>query len=809
MFKNQLKIAWRNLKNNLFFTFLNVFGLAVGVAGALLIALYIYDELSYDTMFADEALIHRINADIKFGTSSNNLAVVTPPMASVLEKEYSEVQLATRLRGWGGMLVRQANSTKNIKVNGNAFADPSFFKMFGLGLLQGNTETALQEPNTIVISKSTAKTLFTEEQVVGKQIVLDNDEVYMVTGVIEDFPKNSFLRDYSMLMSMSSNPNAKEVTWGSNNFSTFIKLNPNTNIASFNKRLQNVFTSYVVPYAQKTFAPTMTIERFKSEGNSYVFSTIPLRKIHLHSDRVAELNPNNNIQNIYILSFIGLFLVVLASVNFMNLSTAQSLKRAKEVGVRKTLGSSKYHLIKQFLIESGLVSFIALIFAVLLTYLALPYFNALANKSIEIPFINPFFWILLLVFTLFLGLLSGSYPAFFMSKFKPVKVLKGGGKTTGTGGKLRNGLVVFQFAISVFLMGSTLVVFQQLQYIKGKDIGYTKEQVLVIDDVYAAGDQVTSFKQEIEKLASVKSASLTSFLPTPSNRTDQSFTAKGRAVEDAVVQMQKWDVDEDYISTLNINLVAGRNFNPKYKTDSTAIIVNETTLNRLGINPTDAIGMALVDDSDAIEYKVIGVVKDFHISTLRNTIDPVSFRLSRRVSSKLVVKLSQGDFAKSIASIAGLWANVASEQPFNYYFLDDSFNDVYKAEERLGKIFIAFTILSILIACLGLFGLATFNAEKRIKEIGVRKVLGASISNIVYKLTLDFLKLVAIAIVIAIPLAWFAMTKWLEDFSYRIEINGWSFILIAVLVLAISIITVSYQSIKAAISNPVKSLRTE
>ncbi|MCL5246385.1 ABC transporter permease [Cellulophaga sp. 20_2_10] len=809
MFKNQLKIAWRNLKNNLFFTFLNVFGLAIGVAGALLISLYIYDELSYDKMFTDEELIHRINVDIKFGTQANNLAVVTPPMASVLESEYSEVQLTTRLRGWGGMLVRQTNSDKNVKVNGNAYADPSFFKMFGLELLQGTKETALLEPNTLILSRSEAKTLFTEEDVVGKQVILDNDEVYTVTGVIEDFPKNSFLRDYNMLMSMASNPNAKEVTWGSNNFSTFVKLNSNTNIKDFNKRLQNIFINYVAPYAQKTFAPTMTVESFIRDGNFYVFSAMPLRKIHLHSDRIAELNQNNNIQNIYILSFIGLFLVVLACVNFMNLSTAQSLKRAKEVGVRKTLGSSKSDLIKQFLIESGLVSLIALVFAVFVAFLILPSFNDLADKSLEIPFLNPLFWLALLGFALILGLLSGIYPAFFMSKFKPVMVLKGGGKSSAGGGKIRNGLVVFQFAISVFLMGSTLVVFQQLQYIKGKDIGYTKEQVLVLDDVYAAGDQVASFKQEIEKLASVKSVSLTSFLPTPSNRTDQSFTVKGRAVEDAVVQMQKWDVDEDYVSTLSLNILAGRDFDTKYKTDSTAIIVNETALSRLGINPTDALGMTLVDDGDKIEYKVIGVVKDFHISTLRNAIDPVSFRLSRRVSSKLVVKLSQGDFAKSIASIQGLWGNVASGQPFNYYFLDDSFNDVYQAEERLGKIFIAFTILSILIACLGLFGLATFNAEKRIKEIGVRKVLGASIGNIVYKLTLDFLKLVVVSIVIAIPLAWFVMTKWLEDFSYRIEINGWSFVYIAFLVLAISVVTVSYQSIKAAITNPVKSLRAE
>lgn len=809
MFKNQLKIAWRSLKNNLFFTFLNVFGLAVGVAGALLISLYIYDELSYDKMFTDADLIHRINADITFGTSSNSLAVVTPPMASVLENEYSEVQLATRLRGMGSILVRETGSQKNIKSSRNTYVDPTFFKMFGLGLVEGNAATALVEINTLVLSKSIAKTLFKEEQVVGKQLVLDNDDVFTITGVIEDFPENSFLRDYGMLLSMASNPNAKDVIWGSNNFSTFVKLNPNTNLESFNKRMQNVFTNYVVPYAQKTFAPTMTLERFQKEGNSYVFSTIPLGKIHLHSNRVAELNQNNSIQNIYILSFIGLFLILLASVNFMNLSTAQSLKRAKEVGVRKTLGSSKIDLVKQFLIESGLVSFISIGIALLIVVSILPYFNELADKSLEIPFFNPYFWLAVIGFALVLGLFSGSYPAFFMSRFKPIKVLNGGGKITASGGKIRNGLVVFQFAISVFLMGSTLVVFQQLQFIKSKDIGYTKEQVLVLDDVYAAGKQVTSFKQEIEKLANVEHASLTSFLPTPSSRSDQSFTLEGVAVEDAVVQMQKWDVDEDYLTTLNINLLVGRNFNANYKTDSTAIIVNETALSRIGINPVDALGKKMVDDSDKIAYKIIGVVKDFHLSSLRNAIVPVSFRLSRRTSSKLVVQLSQGDFAKTIGSIEAIWATVSAGQPFNYYFLDDSFNDVYKAEQRLGKIFISFTILSIVIACLGLFGLAAFNAEKRVKEIGVRKVLGASVSNIVYKLTMDFLKLVVVSIAVSIPLAWFVMNKWLEDFSYRIEINGWSFVLIAVLVLVISVLTVSYQSIKAAIRNPVKSLRTE
>jgi len=523
------------------------------------------------------------------------------------------------------------------------------------------------------------------------------------------------------------------------------------------------------------------------------------------------MSANGSIQNVYILSFIALFLIILAAVNFMNLSTAHSLKRAKEVGIRKTLGSNKIELIIQFLTESGLISFISLVFAVLIAILAMPFFNELADKDISIPFANPVFWGVLLFSGLLLGLLSGIYPAFFMSRFIPVKVLKGSEQNGVGGGIVRNVLVVFQFAISIFLIVSTLVVFEQIKFIQNKDLGYQKERVLIINDVYAAGNQVQSFKNNVLQLAQVKSVSLSSYVPTPSSRRDNSFFEEGVTQQEKAIQMQQWNVDFDYVNTLDLEIIEGRDFNQQYSTDSLSIIINEATVAVLGVEPKEALGKRLTPnwgEENIRYYTVIGVVKDFHFRSLRNNIDALSLVIGSN-SNSLIVKLEEGDFSNTLSQIEKKWKSVVPGQPFDYYFMEESFSDTYSTEKRLGSIFTIFSLLSILIACLGLFGLAAFNAEKRIKEIGVRKVLGASVGQIAYKLSVDFLKLVAIAIVIAVPLAWYAMNRWLEDFTYRIEISWWIFALAAFLAVLISILTVSFQSIKAAIVNPVKSLRTE
>ncbi len=810
MIKNYFKIAWRNLKSQPFFTFLNVMGLVIGIAGSLLIALYIYDELNYDNMYTDANRIQRINIDVKFGGEVTNGSEVSAPIAGAILNDYPQVELVTRFRNRGSALVKAKDTDTNVKEAGTTLVDPTFFDMFGFDLLYGDKNTALKEANTLILTKTAAEKHFNTAEAVGKSVVLNNDETYVVTGVIDDMPKNSLLRNHSVFMSMTGVEEANEDNWGSNNFATFVKLRPDAKIKDFDIAVQSLFNKYIIPWAQD-FVPGITEEQFIASGNFYNFSTTNIKDIHLYSNRRPELSPNGSIQNVYILSFIALFLIVLASVNFMNLSTAQSLKRAKEVGIRKTLGSKKVELIGQFLVESGLITFISLFFAIVVAAIAMPFFNGLADKDISMPFTNPIFWIILIVFGVVLGILSGLYPAFFMSKFKPVKVLKGSSAGSLGGKNIRNSLVVFQFAISVFLMISTLVVFKQLKYIQNKELGYSKDHVLVIEDVYAAGNQVQTFKQKVKQLAQVQHATLSGFLPTPSGRSDSSFFEEGKTSQDHAIQMQQWRADFDYVSTLGLEIIAGRDFDNKFSTDSTAILINEAAVAVMGVTPEEALGKRVTSDFNEeapVYYTIIGVVKDFHFKSLKDNIGALCIGIGR-FSSTMALKLEAGNFTNTISQIEKIWKSVAPGQPFSYYFMEESFNDTYKAEQRLGSIFTIFTILSIIIACLGLFGLATFNAERRAKEIGVRKVLGASVSQITYKLAIDFLKLVLLAILISIPFAWYAMSKWLEDFSYRIEI-GWAvFAIVIILAIAISLITVSYQSIKAAIVNPVKSLRTE
>tara|TARA_R110000868_G_scaffold83776_4_gene236609 strand:- start:263 stop:2695 length:2433 start_codon:yes stop_codon:yes gene_type:complete len=810
MFKNYIKIAWRSLKKQAFFTFLNTFGLAIGMAGALMISLYIYDELSYDKMFADADRIYRIDADIKFGGAEIKAAESAPPMAGALKRDYSQVESTVRFRTLGSMYVKKVGGETSSKENKVTYADSTFFQFFGIDLLAGNSKTALTGTNSLVLTKTAAEKYFGSTDVLGQNMLLDNSDTYTVTGVIDDMPKNSYFNEYSVFLAMAGNVASREELWGSNNYFTFVKLIPEAKVEDFQAPLQGMLERYMLPWAQKYF-PGMTAESFAASGNYIRYHTIALTDIHLYSDRSSEMNATSSMQNIYILSFIGLFLIILASVNFMNLSTAHSLKRAKEVGVRKTLGSNKMNLIFQFLTESGLIAFISLIAALLITIIMLPFFNGFTGKSIAIPFSQPLFWLLLLAATILLGLFSGCYPAFFMSRFTPVKTLKGGASESVGNGRVRNALVIFQFSISVFLIVSTLVVFKQLNFIQSKDLGFTKDQVLLINEISPLGSKTNAFKEEILKMGNVENVTLSNFYPTPSWRSDTSFFQEGTKSQENAIQMQTWDVDMDYLKTLEMDVVAGRDFNKQYASDSTAIIINEATLPILNVTAQEALGMRIseeIDMENPTYYTIIGVVKDFHFKSLRENIGALGLHIENNAEN-MAVRLSGGDYSKSIAEIENIWNNMAPGQPFDYQFMDEAFYSTYNSEQKLSQIFFIFTILSIFIACLGLFGLAAFNAEKRTKEIGVRKVLGATVSQISYRLTVDFLKLVGVAILISLPLGWFAMNKWLEDFSYRIEIGLGVFVLAAVLAIVVAIVTVSYQSIKAAIVNPVKSLRSE
>ena len=810
MLKNQLKIAWRSIKKQPFLNALNTLGLAVGIAGTLMIALYINDELNYDTMFANAERIHRIDADMKFGGPDRALSQVSAPMAAAILNDIPQVETVLRIRPWGRSSLNMENSRELVLENNTAFADTTLIDKLGLELLYGNPKTALSEPNTLILTRTAAEKHFPVERAVGEKLVLNEGQTYTVTGIIDDLPLNSLLANYSVFMSMMGHEDAFGDEWGSHNYNTFIKLKPNAQIGSIAAPLQGMVEDYLIPYAQQFF-PGITLEQFEASGNYMRYSTIPLLDIHLQSHRETDISQNGDVNNIYILSFIALFLLLLASINFMNLSTAYSLKRAKEVGIRKTLGSNKKSLVRQFLTESGLITGFALAVAIVLVLIALPFFNELADKAISFPFTNPVFWLILLSGALLLSLISGSYPAFFMSRFMPARVLKGSGETSVGGSRLRSSLVVFQFAISVFLIVGTLVVGQQLHFIQNKDLGYEKDQVVLINNVNRLGNNAQTFKEEVKQLAQVSQASLSSYVPTPSGRTDSSYFLEGKMSQESAVNMQGWPVDFDYIETLGLEMVSGRAFDPNITIDSTAIIFNETAVQVMGLDPETALGKRIsrgVDEENLSFFTIIGVVKNFHFETMRNVVRPLSLRIGRSEAT-MVVKLHAGDFQQTLGQIDGLWSEFATGLAFDYRFMDDSFNEVYRNEQRLGKIFIIFTALSLFIACLGLFGLAAFNAQKRIKEIGVRKVLGASVGQITFRLSFDFLKLVAIAILIALPIGWFAMNRWLQDFTYHIDIGLGVFAIASFMAVGIALLTVSFQSIKAAIVNPIESLKTE
>ncbi|HEV7347736.1 ABC transporter permease [Telluribacter sp.] len=809
MLQNYLKIAWRNLRKHRFYSFLNIFGLSLGLASCLLITLYVMDELSYDRFYDKADRIYRVDADIRFGGPEMKLAVASDPMAFTLQKDYPQVEAATRLRENGSYLVRRAEKAENIKEDKVTFADSTFFDVFSIPMVAGDPKTALTEPNTLVISERAAKKYFGSESPLGKTLLLDNEHSYRVTGVMANIPANSHLSELNMLLSMASRAESRQNNWGGHNFVTYLVLREGVEAAQFEKNFETILEKYVGPWVKGFLGATL--DDLKKSGNYIRYSLISITDIHLHSDRMAELSVNSNLQYVYIFGVVALFLLLIACVNFMNLATARSSNRAREVGVRKALGSERSSLVAQFLTEALLLSFISLGLALIIAYLAMPLFNQLASKQLQVPTMSLSFWVILGVTGTAVGMLAGSYPAFFLSGFKTIKVLKGTLAAEGRGGQLRNTLVVFQFMISVMLIIGTIVIFRQLNYIQTKALGFNKDQVLLIDNAYALGTQTEAFKQEVLNLPQVESSTISYNMPTPSSRSDNTFYPEGQQ-EDKGMTMQNWPVDHDYVTTLNLEIVAGRDFSRDFPSDSLGMLVNESAVKLLGFtdNPIGKKVMTLngPNPEDRVAYTIVGVIKNFHYESLRKNIGPVSMVLGRSPGI-IALKLKTDDVMASMARVEQLWKRMAPGQPFEYRFMNDDFDSEYRAENRVGQIFVTFALLSILIGCLGLFGLAAFTAERRTKEIGVRKVLGASIGDIVTMLSRDFLKLVLIAIVIASPIAWYAMDKWLGDFAYKVDIQWWVFVVAGMLAVGIALFTVSFQSIKAALMNPVKSLKSE
>jgi putative ABC transport system permease protein len=807
MIQNYIKIALRNLLRNKVYSFINIGGLAVGMATCLLITLYVLDEISYDRFNEKADRIYRLNTEVKFGGLEQSLGQTSDLLGATLKKDYPNVENYVRLYDSGPYLIKKEGDLNNIREEKILFADSTLFEIFTFPLVAGNPKTVLSEPNTIVLSESAAKRHFANQNPIGQVLTLDNKQNYKVTGVMNDIPENSHFRaDFFITM---TSLNYQGSSFLSNNHHTYILIKEDTNPNVFNGYFNQVLQKYVSAAMVKIVGTN--INDFTKSGSYFRYSMIPLTDIHLKSVYSNELSASGNIQYVYIFSMVALFVLLIACINFMNLSTAQSSKRAKEVGVRKVLGSVRYQLMVQFFAECVLLSFFALLMALMIVSLLLPFFNELSGKILSLNHLtNTKIFIVIAVLPVLVGLLAGSYPAIFLSSFEPIKVLKG--RLSLKGGSLRNALVVFQFAISIVLIVGTVIIYRQINYIQQKNLGFNKNQVLIVNDAYALDKKANAFREEVLKLKGIESGTLSGYLPTPSNRSNTSMFPEGQLDQTKGVMAQNWHVDYDYINTLGMQIVKGRNFSKAFGTDSLGVIVNETAAQLFGYkDPLNKGVMSFVNNNSkkTVTYHIIGIVKDFHFESLKNDIGAVCLFLNLSRGNVSFRLNAQNDIPSTVKRIEAKWNEMAPGQPFSYAFMDDSFNSVYKAEQRIGKISLAFAFLTILVACLGLFGLITFIAEQRTKEIGIRKVLGASVTSIVQLLSKDFVILVVVSIVIASPIAYYIMNKWLQDFAYRVEISWWIFALAGIIAIAIALLTVSYQAIRAALMNPVKSLRAE
>jgi putative ABC transport system permease protein len=796
LIKSYLKTALRNLGKKMSFTAINVAGLSVGLATCLLIFFYIIDEWNYDRYNDKANRIYRINIDVKFGGATSRYAAVQAPMATAIKNDIPQIAKVVRIRQSSlGQTenFRVKKGSENLLESKVLYADPDIFDVFTLPSVSGNLSTALADPRTVVITESIAKKYFNNTNVVGQTLVFNDTINYKVTGVIKDIPRRShFNADF--LLSMSSNAASKTTSWSGGGFNTYILLMAGADPNNVEHQLDGMAKKYI---------------EIKMQGDSYYkYSLAPLTSIHLRSNRLQELGANGNIQYVYMFLAVAIFILLIACVNFMNLSTARSANRAKEVGVRKVLGAPRKHLIAQFLAESITVTFISTLLAILLAWLFLPLFNQIADK--ELAFTLEMFLLILpftIVLSVVIGLIAGSYPAFFLSSFNPISVLKGKlAKGFKTGG-LRSSLIVLQFSVSIFLIIGTLVIYNQLNYIQNKNLGYNRSQVLVVKNLSAMGSKAKILKQDVQELPGVTSATMTGYLPTEDRRKVTALFPELPIDQKKAILTEFWPVDEDYIKTLELKMVSGRNFSKELLTDSSGIIINETAAHLLGFaNPLEKQIYRQVNELE--NYRIIGVMKDFNFNSLRDNITPVAFVLGENKGA-LSIRVKTDNIKSLVSQIKAKWTALLPIQQFEYSFMDADFDAMYRSEQRIANIFFSFTGLALAIACLGLFGLSAYAAEQRAREIGIRKLLGASVSIIVGMLAKDFIKLVLIAILVSSPIAWLFMHHWLQDFAYRVNLHWSIFVIAGLAAILIAFITVSFESVKTALINPSKSLRND
>jgi len=810
MIRHYLKIAFRNMRKQKMYAAINIGGFAIGIAACLLIALYIKNELSYDQDNPNKENVFRIIGEAKQNGEVHSGVSFPPPMARALLNDFPEVVKAGRtmsseLFGGANNQVRRPDEVNDNYESGFCFADTSILDILNVHMVYGNRTDALSEPNSVVICKSMADKYFPNQNPVGKTLVFNDNtkNLIKVGGVMEDFPVNSHLQ-YKGFISLSGINfwDGEQEKWTSSNYQVYLQLRPGVNIKTFDKKITaDVLDKYMIP-AMKAQGRKNVEENLKG-ARLYLQ---PLTDIHLHSYSIQEDNvKHGDIRFIWMFAAIAIFILVLACINFLNLSTARSANRAKEVGLRKVVGSSRGNLIRQFLTESMLYSFLSFIIGMIIAVLVLPVFNKISGTQLSMPWNQ--WWLLPLITAaaFIIGLIAGLYPAFYLSYFKPINTLKGnlslGSKNVG----LRSTLVVLQFTISIVLLISTSVIYKQMQYILNSTIGFNKDEMVMIQGADALRDHTASFKNELLRLPVVKNVSVSDFLPVDgTKRNGNTFWKEGKQQTDNGIQTQHWVVDENYIPTLGMKLIAGRNFTQEMHTDSAATIINKAMADKLGFkNP---IGQMVTNGDEHL--RIIGVVDNFYFESVKQQVNPLLMVLGNS-NSIISVKVNAANMKTALAAISGVWKNFLPNQTMRYNFLDQSYASMYADVQRMEYIFTGFSVLAIIVACLGLFALAAFMGEQRRKEVSIRKVLGASVANVFALLTGNFLKLVGISLIIAVPLGWLLMNKWLQDYVYRIKISWGIFATAGVAVILIALITICWQALKSAVANPVKSLRSE
>lgn len=808
LLKSNFKIALRQMSKQKMFSSIKIGGFALGVAVCLLIGLYILDELSYDKHYQNTDRIFRVIGKYEDDGGFRKQVFFPAPFAAAIKDDFPEIQQSGRFFGGQGFdagnnQVRREDQDRNHYEEDFIYADPSLLSILEVPVISGDPSAVLTDPKTILISKEKADKFFPGEDPLGKILILNerSESSYKIVGVFEKMDiRSHFEYDFIMTMQGVAFWQGEQESWRANNYHTYVLLHPEAEPEALEQKLLATIDKYYIPSAQ---ASGMTDAEAFSRKLS--FELQPVSSIHLYSEGIFDGAEHGDIRYVRLFGAIAVIILFLACINFINLSTARSANRAKEVGLRKVIGSFRSDLVSQFLVESVVFSLFSFVLGSLLAWAILPFFNSLSSRNLHFPWLEWWFLPSLTVMGILVGIIAGMYPAFYLSSFQPIAVLRGKLSQGSKSANLRNSLVVFQFTATIILLICTFVIYQQMNFILNKKLGFDKEQMVLLEGVYSLRDQMPSLKQELLDLPEVTQVSVSGFLPVSGSfRNSNGFWKEGKVNEEPAVYGQIWDVDHDYIKTMGMNIVEGRDFLIQMPTDSQAVIINESMASALNLsNPIDQ----KITNKGA-SWKIIGVVEDFHFSDLKEDIEPLCM-IIRDNPVTLSVKTTGSDMSSTLQSISQVWDRFSPNQPIRYSFLDERYAMMYAGVQRTGKIFTSFAVLAIIVACLGLFGLSTFVAEQRKKEMGVRKVLGASVQQIVGLLSKNFLILIALSLLIATPLGWYLMQGWLNDYAYRITISWQVFAVAGVFAILIGLLTISYQALRTARANPVKALRSE